>query len=182
MKKILLILTVFPMFGFGQSYSIDKYNMQISGNTLDNDISVNTFYNAYDTCNISWVIIKDSVPLEWDFSFCFPGCHAIGVTSFQDIFYPGVNNYLNCHMYPNGTMGEGIIQMEITTNNVYKDTVTWKGTINSISSVHSQVILLDNDKTSQVYDISGREVDKKLNTLQFYIYEDGMVEKRIIIE
>ena len=81
MKKLLLFLIIVPMIGFGQTHSIDKYSMQMSGNTLDNDISVNTFYNAFDTCNISWVIIKDSMPLEWDFSFCFPDCYAQGVTS-----------------------------------------------------------------------------------------------------
>tara|TARA_B100000700_G_C14752991_1_gene718467 strand:+ start:191 stop:739 length:549 start_codon:yes stop_codon:yes gene_type:complete len=182
MKKLLLFLIIVPMIGFGQTHSIDKYSMQMSGNTLDNDISVNTFYNAFDTCNISWVIIKDSMPLEWDFSFCFPDCYAQGVTSSQDVFYPGENNYLNCHIYPNGTIGEGIIQMEITTNNVHKDTVTWRGTITSISSVFDQVILLGNHNSNQVYDISGRKVNKKPNTLLFYIYDDGTVEKKIIIE
>ena len=29
------------------------------GITLDYDVSINTFYNSVDTCNVSWKIIKD---------------------------------------------------------------------------------------------------------------------------
>ena len=34
----------------------------------------------------------------------------------------------------------------------------------------------------KITDILGREVNEKLNTPLFYIYEDGTVEKKIIIE
>ena len=37
-------------------------------------------------------------------------------------------------------------------------------------------------KLFKVTDILGREVNEKRNTPLFYIYEDGTVEKRIIIE
>tara|TARA_B100001758_G_C18251018_1_gene525841 strand:- start:134 stop:454 length:321 start_codon:yes stop_codon:yes gene_type:complete len=105
MKKLLLILLCLPFIGFGQTHSIDQYNLQMSGNTNFNDISINTYYNALDTCDISWIIIKDSLPSQWDFSICFPSCYAIGITTAQDIFFPNDKAYLNCHMYPNGQAG-----------------------------------------------------------------------------
>ena len=85
-------------------------------------------------------------------------------------------------MYPNGQAGEGIIQMEITTNNLYKDTITWTGSVNSISFVDEFNLLnLKNQELIKIVDLSGRET-KKLNQPLFYIYNNGAVEKRIIIE
>ena len=34
----------------------------------------------------------------------------------------------------------------------------------------------------RVIDILGREVDEKRNTLLFYIYDDGSVKKRIVVQ
>ena len=180
-KKLLVILLCLPIIGLGQIHSIDQYNLYMSGNTNHNDISVNTYYNALDTCNISWNIIQDSLPSQWDFSICFPDCHAIGITSYQDVFFPNEQAYLNCHMYPNGQVGEGIIQMEITTNNLYKDTITWTGSVNSISFVDEFNLLnLKNQELIKIVDLSGRET-KKLNKPLFYIYNNGKVDKRIVI-
>ena len=39
-----------------------------------------------------------------------------------------------------------------------------------------------NKKLIKVVDILGREVNEKLNTPLFYIYNDGTVENKIIIE
>ena len=68
MKKIVLLTLLIPVLVFSQTHSIDQYTLQMSGNTTDNDISINTFYNPFDTCNISWKVIKDSIPNQWDFS------------------------------------------------------------------------------------------------------------------
>ena len=172
-----LILIISPIISNGQTHSIDKYHMQMSGVTIDNDVSINTFYNSYDTCNISWLVIKDSMPPEWAFSFCFPNCYAQGVISNQNQFYPGENHYLNCHVYPNGKMGEGIIQMEITTNNIYKDTVTWRATINSISSM-SQIDMLCDMELNNIYDLSGRKVNAiKINGIYIVKSNDGVYRK-----
>ena len=179
MKYIyILILFTLPIISNGQTHSIDKHNMQMSGITTDNDISINTFYNSYDTCNISWIVIKDSMPPEWGFSFCFPNCYAQGVISNQNQFYQGENQYLNCHVYPNGKMGEGIIQMEITTNNIYKDTVTWRATINSIATI-SQLDLFNNLEFSHVYDLFGRKVDDVDVNGIYIIKTNGGVYRKI---
>jgi len=39
-----------------------------------------------------------------------------------------------------------------------------------------------NKELLKITDLLGREVNEKRNTLLFYIYNDGTVEKRIIIE
>jgi len=183
MKKLLLILLCLPMIGFGQTHYINQYNLQMSGNTNAPDISINTYYNTLDTCSVSWNIIKDSLPSQWDFSICFPNCYPIGVVNAQDFFLASEQVYLNCHIYPNGQVGDGIIQMEIITNNIYKDTVTWTGSISSISS-NNEMNLLDfkNSLPIKIIDILGRETKGINNQPLFYIYDDGTVEKRIIIE
>ena len=171
------------MIGFGQTYSIDQYNLQMDGNTNDPDISRNTYYNTSDTCIVSWNIIKDSLPSQWAFSICFPMCYSIGIVNSQNLIYPNEQVYLNCHMYPNGQAGNGIIQMEIITNNSHKDTVTWTGSITSISS-SDQVNIIDFDNTPpvKIIDIIGRETEVKKNQILFYIYDDGTVQKIITID
>ena len=87
MKKIIIILICLPIFGYGQIYTIDANVMNMSGLDTDYDISINTYYNAFDTCNIQWSIIKDSMPSSWDFSICFPNCYNVGIVNGQDDFF-----------------------------------------------------------------------------------------------
>ena len=158
MKKLLIILIALPMIGFGQMHTIDQHNLQMYGNTNDNDISINTYYNALDTCSISWNIIKDSLPSQWEFSICFPNCYVIGIVNSQNLIYPNEQAYLNCHMYAYGQSGNGIIQMEITTNNLHKDTVTWLGSISNISSINPpNIIDFESTQLLKVTDLLGRE-------------------------
>ena len=178
MKKILLILLCLPMIGFGQTHFIDQHNMQMYGNVNDADISINTYYNTFDTCSVSWKIITDSMPSQWEFSICFPSCFLIGVTSSQDLILPDEQAYLNCHMYPYGQVGNGVIQMEITTNNLYKDTITWIGSISNISFITE---FNKKRKLIKITNLLGRET-KQTNQPLFYIYDDGTVEKRITID
>ena len=170
-----------PAQSSSSSISEDDVLVSSQEKNINNDISINTYYNALDSCNILWNIIKDSLPSQWDFSICFPDCHAVGITSSQDVFIPNEQAYLNCHMYPNGQAGEGIIQMEITTNSLYKDTITWTGSVNSISFFDEFNLLnLKNQELIKIVDLLGRET-KKLNQPLFYIYNNGKVDKRIVI-
>jgi hypothetical protein len=148
------------------------------GNAGDTDISINTYYNTLDTCIISWNIITDSMPSQWEFSICFPTCFNIGVTSGQDFFNPNEQAYLNCHMYPNGQVGVGVVQMEVITNNLSKDTITWIGYISNTTFVTENIT---NRKLLKRIDLLGRET-KKTDTPLLYIYDDGTIETRIIVE
>ena len=82
-------------------------------------------------------------------------------------------------MYPNGQSGNGVIQMEITTNNLYKDTITWNGSISSVSFISEHNT---KERLLKVIDPLGRETKGKKNQPLIYIYDDGKVEKRIVIE
>ena len=170
MKKIIsTLLIICPLIIFGQTHSIDKKNMSMSGTPSLPDISINTFYNTYDTCEVSWTVIKDSMPSNWGVSFCFPTCYIEGVTSGQSTFNPNENIYLNCHMYPNGQSGEGYVQMQITTNNNFVDTVTWNGTISSVSTLN-ELVSSENKNIKNIYDLKGRKI-KEFKSNNIYIIE-----------
>ena len=178
MKEVLLLFAMVPALLFCQTHSIDNKNLHMTGVFSDHDISSNTYYNTIDSCNISWNIIKDSVPSQWEFSFCFPYCYIVGVTSGQDNFSPNEQLYLNCHIYPNGQAGDGIIQMEIITNSIHKDTITWNATVNSIAYL-DEVNLLNDSYIDQIYDIFGRRVDVIQNSGVYIIEYNNNIRKKI---
>ena len=177
MKKILLLLLI-PGCLVAQTHFIDTNVLHMSGDNVNDDIAANTFYNSIDTCDISWSIINDSLPTGWEFSICFPDCHNIGVVNETALFLPNEKSYLNCHMYPNGIYGEGIVQMEIITNNTYRDTVTWIGQVNLSSDVENPDPK-NKSKLIKVTDIFGRDITDYNNKLLIYIYSNGKVEKKI---
>ena len=46
----------------------------------------------------------------------------------------------------------------------------------------SDLVIQENRKLVQIVDILGREVKPSQNIILFYIYDDGTVEKKIIVE
>ena len=182
MKKLLLILLYLPMIGFGQAYSIDALSLEMTGTTSFNNISSNTYYNAHDSCIVSWSVVDISMPIEWEFSFCFPNCYNIGQGSGQEFFIPNEQIYLGCHFYPNGIVGFGSIKLEIITNGIFKDTVTWNGIINPLTSI-SENNLWKNTEINMTYDLFGKPLNlTQKNQPIIYMYDDGTVEKRMVIE
>ena len=177
MKKILLILII-PGYLFSQTHYLDTNVLYMSGNNVNSDIAINTFYNSVDTCNISWSIINDSLPTNWSFSICFPDCYNVGVVNGSGQFLPNEKFYLNCHMYPNGTFGEGVVKMEIVTNNIYRDTVIWYGQVNLFSNLEN-ANSTDQYKLIKITDILGREDNNYNNKLLIYRYSDGRIVKKI---
>ncbi len=168
MRKLCFILLLLPCAIFSQTHYIDNTNLQATGLPTDFDITKSTFYNAYDTCTVSWVVISDSMPAQWDISFCFPACYPIGVTSAQDTFMPTAKVYLNGHFYPNLVSGEGYMQMQITTNSNIVDTITWYGVASEISNLES--IFLKNDlEFTHIYDTSGRRVENFVKGKTFIV-------------
>ena len=130
-----LLIGLMPILAFGQSHSIDQHDLFMSGTVEDIDININTYYNAIDAVQVEWTIVEADVPEGWEFSFCFPNCHPIGVVEANAQFPAASEQYLNCHVYPNGIAGEGILRMELTTNGAAQDTVTWHATIDAVSSL-----------------------------------------------
>ena len=130
-----LLLGLMPVLAFGQSHSIDEHELFMSGTVEDVDININTYYNAIDAVQVEWTIVEADIPDGWEFSFCFPNCHPIGVVEANAEFPAASEQYLNCHVYPNGIAGEGILRMGLTTNGAAQDTVTWHATIDAVSSL-----------------------------------------------
>jgi hypothetical protein len=119
------------------------------------------------------------MPSEWDFSICFPTCYSIGVTNSQDLFLSNEQVYLNCHMYHNGQAGTGVIQMQIITDDIYIDTVTWTGSVANVSNI------MENNTKKEVLkitDLLGRETKKQKSKPLIYFFDDGTIIKKVIIE
>ena len=133
-----LLLGLMPVLAFGQSHSIDQHELFMSGTVEDLDININTYYNAIDAVQVEWSIVETDVPEGWEYSFCFPNCHPIGVVEANAQFPAASEQYLNCHVYPNGIAGEGILRMQLTTNGAAQDTVTWHATIDAVSGLENR--------------------------------------------
>ena len=130
-----LLLGLMPVLAFGQSHSIDEHELFMSGTVEDIDININTYYKAIDAVQVEWTIVEADIPEGWEFSFCFPNCHPIGVVEANAQFPAASEQYLNCHVYPNGIAGEGILRMQLTTNGAAQDTVTWHASIDAVSGI-----------------------------------------------
>ena len=179
MKKLLLILLALPSVLFSQNHSIDTMNLEMIGTTLFENVSSNTYYNTNDSCVVSWSVVEVLLPNGWEYSFCFPDCYPIGQASGQDNFMPNEQIYLGCHFYPNQIPGVGTIKLEIITNGIYTDTVTWNGIINPLTSIQEHTT---NKELLKVTDLLGRETKGKKNQPLLYLYDNGTVEKRITID
>ena len=135
MIRLLLLLTMVPAVALAQSHSIDSHEVYITGNADAANVANNTYYQAINQVQVDWSIIEVVGPEEWEHSFCFPNCHDIGVTEGNNAFSASSEQYLNCHVYPNGVAGEGIARMLLITNAAAQDTVTWHITIGAVSGI-----------------------------------------------
>jgi hypothetical protein len=186
MRTVLLILLLVPMMSFGQLHTIDNYNITLTDNSSVNDFYGNTYYNALDSVEVSWQIVANSMPNNWAYSICFPTCYPIGVDNSNSNFNIDTQQYLNCHFYPNNTAGTGVIKMQIITHKkdddsfLYVDTVTW--TAIATNSLHTNELNNTPKQLIKIVDIQGRETPFKPNTPLLYIYNDGTVERKMIIK
>ena len=166
---------------FAQTHIIEELFVELSGEATANDFSNNTYYQAIDSCSVSWQIISDSVPDGWLVSFCFPNCYEPGVTSGTSIFTDSTDQYLNCHIYPNNVSGTGVVKMEITTNNTHKDTVVWSAT------ALDNLFLTELDASAKgeilnVYNFEGKMISKSItNQIVLVEFENGTIEKRFVL-
>ena len=165
-----------------QTHLVQDLFVELTGNATNGDFSNNTYYFAYDSCDVSWQVIRDSIPDGWEYSFCFPNCYEPGITSGNKLFLNNTEQYLNCHIYPNNVPGTGVIEMEITTNDLFKDTVVWVGT--AIDNLFLNE-LVDNRPQSvlNIYNLDGKILAKPTkNQIILIEYENGIIEKRIFLE
>lgn len=180
-NKILITVFLSILFfsnSFSQTHTIDEKTINITSNFNVNDFFKNTYYNAFDSVNVEWEIVENTMPIQWSFSNCFPNCYNPGVLSGSSTFTAGSQQYLNCHFYPNNTSGTGIVKMKITTNQTFIDTVTWIGVAEAISSLN-QITHNSKNKILKKIDYNGRILHHKTpNIPHIVIYENGTIVKK----
>ncbi len=182
MRKLFLFsVIILTQNLFSQTHAIEQLVVELSGNASDSDFSNHTYYHAYDSCDVSWAIISDSIPDGWLFSICFPICYSPGITSASQVFSNNSEQYLNCHIYPNNIAGSGVIYMEITTNGVQKDTVEWMA--NAINDLTlNEYSETSNRKIINIYNLEGRKLSKPIRNQVILIeFDDGLIEKKFIL-
>jgi hypothetical protein len=159
MKNIFFYISILVVFNsYSQSFSVQQNNVPLSGLPTANDFSANTYLDALADDSLTWNIISDSLPSSWDFSNCFPNCYSIGQTSGNLVISNGQSYYLNCHIYPNNTSGEGFITMEINDGAGTSEFVTWYGIAGSVGIVNNYYNSNRNN-IKCIYDLSGKIVD-----------------------
>ena len=119
-----------------QTHTINNDTLHISGYSSDSNVAANTYFNTFADVDVAWSLVDAEIPEGWEFSFCFPICYPIGVTEATNTFPANSHQYLNCHVYPNGVHGTGVIRLMITTNEVSQDTVTWMVSFEEPSNVN----------------------------------------------
>ena len=181
MKNAFFYVSILVAFNsYSQSFSVQQNNVPLTGLSTDNDFSENTYLDALADDSLTWNIISDSLPSSWDFSICFPICYSIGVTSGDLVISNGQSYYLNCHIYPNNTSGEGFITMEISNNAGNTEKVTWHGIAGSVGIINNYY---DSNKNNvrYIYDLSGKIVnDFKPNKIYIVQLNDNSFVKIFI--
>ena len=161
---------------YSQSFSVQQNNVSLNGLSSNFDFSQNTYLDAYADDSLTWNIISDSLPSSWDFSYCFPNCYSIGVTTGNLVISNSQSYFLNCHIYPNNTSGEGYITMEISNNSGYTEEVKWFGVAGNVGIVNQ--FLEKSGEIKNIYNLNGQIVnDYKPNQIYIVQLNDNSLVK-----
>ena len=181
MKKVLFVFSFLISISINaQNFTLQEDSLNLNGLSTDNDFDASTNLDAHINGSISWEIVVDSIPSNWDYSICFPNCNPIGVSSGQLTISDGNSYFLNGHFYPNNTPGSGFITMKIS-DSVTTKFVSWYGTASSTSSL-IEFNALKKPILLKVTDLLGREIEPITGELFLYIYSDGSIKKKRIID
>ena len=177
LRFLAFLLVSVPTLALAQTHEIDDHNLFMEGTVSDADVSANTYFNAMANVLVEWSVLEADLPDGWDFSFCFPDCHPIGVESGTNVFDADSEHYLNCHVYPNNISGTGQLSMLLTTNSAAVDTVTWWVTIeevNHISSMGDQPIQTFPNPFVSVLNVQGAP---KGSSIEWYNAQGKLVKR-----
>ena len=166
--------SIFKKSAVGSSYwpnaidSATAYSLQqIGSSTVLDSLSVWNIFNADFTFNVNNYIAtfnnlsSNFESVLWDFGD--------GITSTD-------GNPL--HIYANS--GNYTVSLTAYTNsNCNQDTITHSLTINIPANINS---VEENKNLLKITDILGRKTSFKKNTILFYLFDNGEVEKKIITE
>ena len=183
MKLLLTSLTLILLSfnNWAQSFTVQSNSIMLNGSPNVQDFNDNTYLDALSTETLTWSIVADSMPSSWEYSNCFPNCYPIGTTNGTLSITNGQSYYLNGHIYPNNTPGEGFWTMEIT-NGTTTELVTWYVVAGSVGIVND---FLTNKKQEikNIFNLNGQIVNE-LKVNHFYIvqYNNNTTTKIFINE
>lgn len=184
MRKLLFLAFFTPIYLFAQDYSFQELNLVIDGVATDEDISNDTYIDVTaEEVLLTWEIIEMNVPEQWFTTFCFEQCYPPGINNGDGTFYAGSSNLVNCHVYPEGVVGEGLVKMLVTDDNSLRsDTVTW--TVSVVNQVGlEEMFLNESSEIDAIYDLSGRKLNAVLNQQIIIVrYKNGLSKKVFILE
>jgi hypothetical protein len=184
MKKLLFIAFLMPLGLFAQEYTFQDLNLVIEGVETDDDISNDTYIDVtVAEINLSWEIIEMDVPEEWFTTFCFEQCYPPGINSGDGTFYAESSNLVNCHVYPEGVIGDGVVKMQVSDENSSRvDTVTWTVSVTNQVGIE-EMLLNESVEIEAIYDLSGRKLNAILNQQIVIVrYKNGLSKKVFILE
>jgi len=176
MKKILLILLFIPMIGFGQGQVncslLDVTDVVIDNTNMTIDIAV---YNG-DTMDSHYPFIAYTIDNLGD---------TIQSGNINWFVTPALDTSWYSYMISSPVMPAYPLSIYFTYTNLtglnpgdYTCILTYNISPTNITDINVE----GNRQCIRVIDVLGKETKGKTNELLFYIYDDGTVEKKIIIE
>ena len=176
-----LLLTLISLNNWAQSFTVQSNSVTLNGSPNVQDFNDNTYLDAFSTETLTWSIVADSMPSSWDYSNCFPNCYPIGTTNGTLSITNGQSYYLNGHIYPNNTPGEGYWTMEIT-NGTTTELVTWHVVAGSVGILNDWI---NNNQTKirTICNLEGKMVNElKPNQIFIVVYNDNTSKKVFVSE
>ena len=143
---------------------------------------LNLMHTFNDNCNAPDDEVSDTPPLLSSTGDCQQlGPFCSGVTIVNDENYM---DYSPCpSMFTEGQKTRVLTTLNSTVgyrNNLWSSANLIAVGCQSVTALHDEI--LKNRNLVKIIDILGRETKPTINTPLFYIYDDGMVENKIIIE
>jgi len=183
MGIIRLFVFIIPLFSYSQLFTIENNYMEMYNLSSINNFSENTYLNHSQDITVSYQIITDSMPPEWDFQNCFPECHPINTSTIDPIAFVGDSSvFLKGHFYPNNVPGEGLLVMELNANHgLHLDTVTWRGT--ALLETDVAEYLNDSRGIKYITNLEGRRISEiKSESVVIITYQNNQSKVCYIIK
>ena len=180
--KQYLFLFLFPFLANSQVFTVENNYIEFSDDYAVDNFSANTFLNTFSEVSISYEIIVDSMPSEWDFQNCFPTCHPINTYFIDPITFPADSSvYLNGHFYPNNIIGEGLIVMELSAQHgLYLDTVTWRE--EAVSELNLEEDFFKKSSIKTIHNIKGQIVkDFSFGNIFLVTFDDNSTKTYYVV-
>ena len=170
MKKLLLILLCLPMIGFGQTIP-----------ACDSSISINI--NTQNANEVVYSVSGPNLNTSFDFAWVYFDMlgNCIGGSAYNS---PSDTVNLVSNLADSTEIWcmitDSLVSCIVKDTLIYNFLSGWSITSNQVSAIQTYVPA-SNKKLLKTTDLLGRET-KQTNQPLFYIYDDGTVEKRVIIE